>query len=637
MNDVQPLAGPFSPPALKWVRFLRNYGPLPTNGNLFDEYVNVALSQANVQPISLPTPYVDEMLAYVKTDNSGSLLIAGTAGDGKTYHARQLWLRLGGDEKKWAAREKIKTLELPGRSVVFVKDLSELKGPEGEKILDGLEQSVEGNENTTVYVIACNHGQILDRLRKSKDAEGAPSPLLMPVQNAFLQAGFEHPRLKVIDLSRSAHRQSLSAVIKAVTEHPEWDRCLSCKLNQGERICPIAENRKRAIGLEDDGRFARRLGDLIEIARLNGAHLPVRDLLALAANMLLGHGHPSVKEGLMSCSDVVQIQEDDTVDQGSIYRNVFAANLPYRRAMARPVFKTLRSLGIGEETTNGVDGLLVYGSDDTRLRADFDQFVGADKVYGATKEYLALQQHYLEGEESVRLEDGASFFLDRLADQRQRLFFTLPDEVYSKYPFWDLTTFRFAGDYLRLLDSVVPGESKRLVEEKIRSRLVQGLNRVMTGLLLDNPDTVFIANSGGFTQSKISVLCESAVPSRRAGGMGMHIRWDKNGQRPCLDISVGGGNQGSVPFDLTPVRFEFLCRVAEGALPSSFSNECFEDLLAFKARLLRKAELVRAQGHGHEDDDDDTTEEHAGLGLTFIEIEQNGHGFLKRISVRNAQ
>jgi hypothetical protein len=43
------------------------------------------------------------------------------------------------------------------------------------------------------------------------------------------------------------------------------------------------------------------------------------------------------------------------------------------------------------------------------------------------------------------------------------------------------------------------------------------------------------------------------------------------------------------------VRFEFLCRVAEGALPGSFSNECLEDMLAFKAKLLRKAELIRIQ------------------------------------------
>jgi hypothetical protein len=39
-------------------------------------------------------------------------------------------------------------------------------------------------------------------------------------------------------------------------------------------------------------------------------------------------------------------------------------------------------------------------------------------------------------------------------------------------------------------------------------------------------------------------------------------------------------------WELNLVRFEFLSRVAtEGALPASFSKECYEDVLAFKSRL----------------------------------------------------
>ena len=43
-----------------------------------------------------------------------------------------------------------------------------------------------------------------------------------------------------------------------------------------------------------------------------------------------------------------------------------------------------------------------------------------------------------------------------------------------------------------------------------------------------------------------------------------------------------------LPLSLT--RYEFLSRVAtEGALPASFSKECYEDILAFKSRLLSAA------------------------------------------------
>ncbi|MEI2679106.1 MAG: hypothetical protein V9G29_15380 [Burkholderiaceae bacterium] len=69
--------------------------------------------------------------------------------------------------------------------------------------------------------------------------------------------------------------------------HPEWDNCARCSLKAGGKVCPIDENRRRLLGESDGGQLARRLGDLVEIARLNGLHLPVRDLLALCSNMIL--------------------------------------------------------------------------------------------------------------------------------------------------------------------------------------------------------------------------------------------------------------------------------------------------------------------------------------------------------------
>lgn len=628
-------------PALKWIKFLRNYGPLPTNRNLFDEHVEAALKHAKVQPISLPAPHVAKIISLIESRALTSLLVVGTAGDGKTFHCRQVWLQLGGTKEEWAAESTIKHLKLSdGRSIVFVKDLSELNEQDGANIIDGLERYVMCGDDSILYVIATNHGQILGRLRHHERNPDTPSTLHLHIQNAFLEPDLRHDRLQIFDLSRTVHRQSFNEVLTAVVQHPEWDKCGSCEFHSGERVCPINENRKRILGRADSERFRHRLGDLIEIASLNGSHLPIRDLLALTSNMLLGH--PDAKEGLMTCSDVPLIQQNGKVGLGSLYRNVFASNLKSGRSAHRasrlPVFNILNSFGIGFETTNGVDGILVYGPDDTRLKNDFESLIGNDQVYGATPDYIAYQRQYLEGDEKTRLDEGAEPFLSRLIDQRQRLFFTLPNDLYDRYPYWELTAFRFAGDYLTLLESVAP-ENRRLVDDRTRSLVVKGLNRTMTGLLLDNPDIVFIANSGGFTQSKISVLCDNAVPGRydKDRGSGLSIRWDKNTQSPCLFISVGGGKKGEVCFELTPIRFEFLCRVAEGALPSSFSNECFEDLLAFKARLLRQSEHVRQRliSHSEEDDDVEDYDEQIGLTLTFIEIENNGHGFLKPMSVRN--
>lgn len=624
--NVLPAELTATPPSSHWVRFLRSYGPTPNNLSLFDEFVSAALAKAKVNPIRLKSPQLEKIVERVRSGAPGSVLVAGTAGDGKTYHCRSLWSELGGTDREWAGPEPVKKLPIEdGRVAVFVKDLSELSDEQGDDALGLLERSVLGEETNKFLVLAANHGQILERLRALGHRQGRTHPLRKPIQDAFLQAGPGHERLAVFDLSKTAHRHSLEDSLDAVAGHPAWSNCSECSLDREGRVCPISENRRRLLGESDARRMAKRLGDLVEIAKHNGAHLPVRDLLALAANMILGH--PAAREGLMSCSDVARIQQAGDVEKGSIYGNVFGANLPKRRVLSRPVFRALLAFGIGEETSNAADGLIVYGPDDSKLSDAFKRLVASDPVYGANPSFLAAQGRYLEGEEGARLDDGAADFLKRLESQRQRLFFTLP-EGEPDFRFWDLTAFRFAGDYLQAISAL---SERKAIAEMARARLARGLNRIMSGLLLENADKIFVASSGGFTHSKISVLCDTELPARRApGGLGMAIKLDEKTGRPCIDIAVALGSRGSVSLPLSPIRFEFLCRVAEGALPGSFSNECLEDLMAFKARLLRQAELSRS---GFEDDGEPLPDD-GTLSLNFIEIEHNGHGFSRPIAVR---
>ena len=635
MNNVPPQGegDGGTPPAAAWVRFLRSYGPTPNNLTMFDEYVSGALGRARVQPISLSTPLLNAMVSHIDSKVPGSLLIAGTAGDGKTYHCRALWTRIGGDQKVWAGKGNIKELRLSdGRLAVFIKDLSEFNGEESDLPLQRLEKSVLGGDDSEIVILAANHGQLLDRLRDLGKRQGRVHPLRKPLQERFLQAGPAPDRFAVFDLSRTTSRKTLDEVAKAVAGHPEWENCKRCALQADGKVCPIDENRRRLLGQADGGQLARRLGDLVEIARLNGLHLPVRDLLALSSNMVLGCSDAKLaKENLMTCADVAKIQEGGNLGKASIYANAFGANLPKRRASVRPVFKAMSCFGVGEESSNAADGLLVYGKDDSRLQADFSRLVASDPTYGAGPAFRAAQDAYLEGHEGARVEGGSAEFLEMLEDQRRRLFFTLPDGE-PGYPHWSMTAFRFAGDYLETIDAL---KAKRPVSDAVRGRIAKGLNRVLTGLLLENVDRIFIASSGGFTQSRVSVLCDHETPSRRQAGVGMAIRLIEETGRPLLDVSLAAGPGHSVSFDLTPIRHEFLSRVADGALPASFSNECLEDLLAFKAKLLRKAEIVR--GATMAGDDDEAGGEASALTLNFIDIEPGGRGFSRPVTVRAPQ
>ncbi|EQB99863.1 hypothetical protein B738_14652 [Photorhabdus temperata subsp. temperata M1021] len=619
-----------SQPSSAWVRFLRSYGPTSNNLTMFDEYVVGALGRAKVHPIQLSTPLLDKMVEHIESKVPGSMLIAGTAGDGKTYHCRALWEKFGGSIKHWSTKGNIKELPLAdGRLAVFIKDLSEFNGEESDLPLLRLERSVLEGDDSEIIILAANHGQLLDRLRDIGRRQGRVHPLRKPLQEQFLQAGPAPNRLAVFDLSRTTNRKTLDEAIRTIAAHPEWEKCKYCLLKSGGKICPIDENRRRLLGEFDSGQLALRLADLIEIARLNGLHLPTRDILALCSNMILGFSDAkAVKENLMTCADVASIQERGDIGNASIYTNAYGANLPKRRAAGRPIFKAMASFGAGEETSNAIDGLLVYGKDDSRLRADFNRLLASDPVYGATAAFYSTQNAYLEGHESARLDGGAFEFLEMLEMQRRRLFFTLP-EGEANYPYWSMTVFRFAGDYLSIIESL---KTKKLVGDLIKCRIVKGLNRVITGLLLENSDRIFVASSGGFTQSRVSVLCDHDIPTRRQAGIGMSIKLDEETDRPLLEVSFAPGQANSVSFDLTPIRHEFLSRISEGALPASFSNECLEDLLAFKAKLLRKAQIVRKAAIGY--DDEEFGEEDSAMTLNFIDIEPGGCGFVRPMTVR---
>jgi hypothetical protein len=76
------------------------------------------------------------------------------------------------------------------------------------------------------------------------------------------------------------------------------------------------------------------------------------------------------------------------------------------------------------------------------------------------------------------------------------------------------------------------------------------------------------------------------------------------------------------------LRYEFLTRVADGALPSSFSLECYEDVLSYKSQVLAAYESRRKL---------DGEESRAGeLTLRFIDLMDDGRVRAHAVEVRLA-
>jgi hypothetical protein len=585
---------------------------------MYDETIQRSLQRLKIEPLVLPAQFRDALLDNFRSDDPQTEVLTGTAGDGKTYHCREIWLALGGSAADWNRGEKIQSVVLGSREFVIIKDLSELMAGESAQILQRMATDVTQMKPSRIYLIAANHGQLLEKLKLAPQTESLKA--VTRAVEGLLVAG-ENPdpsvRLNLRDLSQAPASEMIGLIIEKVMSHPGWAECEGCPL-YGGNDCPIVENRRRLQDPVVGATFQRRLTALIELSEQNGIHFPVRQSLALVTNILLGH--PKAKDGLMSCAEVAQFKAEQTLHLASIYRNVFGENLLARRAEKTDLFRKLNSFGIGSETSNRVDDLLVYGADDPDLYETYKALVLADPIYGGTPAYTRAQRAYLEEADDEAREE----FLPMLRSQRQRLFFTLPENDESHFELWDLTVFRYGGTYLEMTRRLKGNEA---LPRSVMPLIMRGLNRVFTGMLVQNQDEMVLATSGSHSQSKTSPLLDEMISVPRQQGEEVSlVPSGRDGVSLRVRVSRGD-DPGAILLVLTPTRFEFLGRVAEGSLPSSFSLECHEDLLAFKAKLLSATERRR------EIDEDDTPPD-GELMLRFIELQSDGRAGQRRVLVR---
>lgn len=366
----------------------------------------------------------------------------------------------------------------------------------------------------------------------------------------------------------------LDRALDCLIARPEWS-CLETEAEDAAFSCasPLTRN-FRLLG---DPSVRARLRALAELMDSNGLHVSIREILLLLVNGLLGWSN--AREHVATAEDLRTLAVSGKVHEAALYRNLFGANLPERRREKLSVFRFLEGFRIGHETTNLFDSLLIFGRNDPNLTADHEAYLASDPYYADDPEFERLRLAYLEAEDERG--DGAQAFLDALINERRRLFFRLPENDERLDP-WKLSVFPSAGAYRRqVLEALRAG---RPVDTIILQRLVCGLNRIWTGMLAGDLDRLFLSTGLDFTSAKISDIYLYEVPLRKSLH-GDEVAIIAPEGAPILRVKLGR-DEKPVDFPLWLVRYEFLSRVAHGALPSSFSKECNEDVLAFKSQVL---------------------------------------------------
>ncbi|MHA3771869.1 hypothetical protein ACXR0O_10070 [Verrucomicrobiota bacterium sgz303538] len=589
-----------------WLKFLRHYGPVPRNDNMYDETIQRSARQQKIQPVEFEHPAQQEVINCFNqaTTDPVSVILTGTAGDGKTHLCRQVWKMLNGNDEDWSSDNPCLTTqfyypvdrkEWPASQdpslyrAVKIHCIRDLSGwapqqgaewePDKEELLQKFCRSMFDPEANEIFLIAANDGQLIEtwrRLTETEDVKRARQVFEdLLVEDRQEQSGV---RLKFYNLSRASSSALFDRALEAFLRHPGWDELNSGEAGEDDLFgprCPIRRNYE----LLHDPLVHDRLRSLLELCDYNGLHVPIRQILLLLSNAVLGH--PDAKDHLMVPSDVPQIISAGTVSKASLYNNVFGGNLSEIRRQSITIFDYLERFQIGYETTNRVDNILIFGEGDELLGDYFTDFVASDNFYGADERYYAAKQEYIEG--TTEGDEKSRDFLEMLISQRRGMFFKIPKEAEEELQLWELTVFKFAGEYLDSVVSVV--KHGGVVKRPILSRLVRGLNRVFTGMLINSERELYLATSGNYSQAKVSRILIDRVSVDPSKGEKIVLRYDPgNG---CVLLSVFFTRDLKVDFPLTLIRYEFLSRIAmEGALPASFSKECYEDLLAFKSKLI---------------------------------------------------
>jgi len=589
----------------QWIRFLRQYGPIARNDNMYDEHIRRSAARVKLDPLLFKHPIEDELLSLFteSVESATSVVLTGTAGDGKTHLCRRVWQQLGGDSDAWESDRVYHHINtsIAGKefTVHIVRDLTGLPetGESGSfhtktELLEFFSDAIFTDDPGSVFLIAANDGQLIDtwaRLNRTKENVDGTGRLLEDLLFNDLRRR-EGTRLTLFNLSRIPSATLFDCSLNAFLGHEGWQHCYDEADAENQLfgdLCPIRRN----LELLKQDQVRDRLRSLLELCDHNEVHLSIRRILLLLANAVLGFAANEaegrkVGDRLMKAVDVPRIIASKQLAKASIYNNIFGGNLTRYRRNSLDIFDYLNRFRIGHETSNRFDNLLIYGHADEVLKPYFEQLLGSDRFYGADETFLAAQQQYIEGADEDT--EATEQFLELLVSQRRALFFKIPEDMKDELSPWDLTVFSFAGKYLeRVVGRLRDGKR---VEKRILARLTKGLNRVFIGMLVSSDRELLLATGLSGSAAKVSCILEDRVSVARRITEQVEILLDES-KMPILRVSFT--DTLHVDLRLTLTRFEFLSRVAEGVLPGSFSKECHEDILAFKSRLLTAAKKRR--------------------------------------------
>ncbi len=572
----------------KWIRLLRSYGPVADNEAMQAEHVDKLASSLGIPKLSFDHPARSSLLdCFPKTTGEfRNVVLTGTAGEGKTSLCFELVAELTGSRpqgNKGTEKLRVDTSNGP-RTITLIYDVTAWRkrsdgyiSGEDVALLESMATSSFGG-NDEFFVLAVNDGQMHELFR------ALPSnvpPLVRQLERSLIDLHARNEsdcgdRLRLINLSTVPSEQIMQLCLAAVLDRSEWACFKDERDNPLFSASSSLTRNFRALNKPD---VRDRLCVLARIADVTGHHLPIRGVLCLLSNALLGH--PDARDRVMRPgAEANTLVKAGTAYRAALHRTLFGENLTPISRRKREIYRFLSMLHLGEETTNDLDELFIFGSRDQELGSAYQELIAADPCSQRNPDFDSLLTRYIRGD--MNNEEETGLFLAELASERRRVFVQASLTQFHTYALWKTSVFHHAREYLDEIVALIQAGNPpvRLHLRKVAA----GLNRIWTGMLLaDQANEIFLTTGLDLTTSAVSDIyltqidLDSDPPGLKIVGK----------DSSCVPVAVLHANGREFRFDLTLPRFEFLCRVADGAMPSSFSRESCADFMSLKQRCLR--------------------------------------------------
>ena len=518
------------------------------------------------------------------------MVLTGTAGDGKTSLCFELVTELTGRGPQANNGFEKVSVDTGGgkRTLTLIYDVTgwrkRLDGNLSSENVALLEQMAESSfcDGDDFFVLAVNDGQMHELFRALPP--DAPE-IVKRLERSLIDLHARNEsdsgkRLRLINLSRIPSEEIMQLCLAAVLDRGEW----ACFDNEsGNPLFSPASSLARNFRALNSADVRERLCVLARIADASGHHLPIRGVLCLLSNALLGH--PDARDRVMRPGpEADTLLKAANAHRAALHRTLFGENLTPTNRRKREVYRFLSMLHIGEETTNDLDELFIFGSRDQELGGAYRDLIAADPFLQRNPDFGGLVTRYIRGD--MIDEDETKQFLAELGSERRRVFIQASSQQFRTYALWKTSVFHHAREFLD--DIVIPLQSRRSPSRLLLRKVASGLNRIWTGMLLaDQANEIYLTTGLDLTTSPVSDIYLTQI-ELDSDPPGLEVKSKEGSTVPVAVLHASGRE---FRFDLTLPRFEFLCRVADGAMPSSFSRESCTDFMSLKQRCLRDLQL----------------------------------------------